>query len=136
MFLLICNVNFLFFSFFLSFFFFQFKTIFPFPIAFCSCKKLIPLLFISSLLVLEGHNEVSPEPSLQAEQARLPPPFFIREVFQPSCRFNGLPLNLLQELGIFLVLGSPRPGLSTPTFLMERRNSVIGDKLYFKSVMI
>jgi len=41
-------------------------------------KKLLPLLLKSSLHVLEGHNEVSPEPSLlQAKQAQLPQPLFI-----------------------------------------------------------
>ena len=35
--------------------------------------------------VLEGHNEVSPQPSLpQAEQAQFPQPLFIGEVLQPS----------------------------------------------------
>ena len=55
----------------------------PFPLV-LSLFNLInshsPLLFICSLQVLEGHNEVSPEPSLlQAKQAQFPQPFLIGE---------------------------------------------------------
>ena len=42
----------------------QFKTIPPCPITVHSHKQPFPLLFIRSLQVPEGHNEVSPEPSL------------------------------------------------------------------------
>uniref|UniRef100_A0A8C9F9F6 C2 domain-containing protein n=1 Tax=Pavo cristatus TaxID=9049 RepID=A0A8C9F9F6_PAVCR len=46
-----------------------------------------PLLFVGSLQVLQGHNEVSPQPSLlQAKQAQFPQPFFIGEVLvSKSC---------------------------------------------------
>ena len=44
----------------------QFKTIPPCPITIHPRKQPFPLLFIHSLQVLEGHNEVSPEPSLSA----------------------------------------------------------------------
>jgi len=61
---------------------FQFKTISPFPTTIR--PSLCPLL-INSLQVLEGHTEVSPEPSLlQAEPARLPQPFFTGELLSPS----------------------------------------------------
>ena len=63
----------------------QFKTIPPCPITIHSCKQPFPLLFIHSLQVLEGHNEVSLEPSLlQAKESQFPQPFFIGEVLQPS----------------------------------------------------
>jgi len=48
---------------------------------------------------MEGHSEVSPEPSLlQADQAQFPQPFAIGEVLQPSDHLSGPPLDLLQEL--------------------------------------
>ena len=48
-------------------------------------------LLVSSLQVLEGHNEVSSKPSLlQAKQAQLPQPFFIGEVLQPFHHLCGL----------------------------------------------
>ena len=42
----------------------QFKTIPPCLITIHPCKQPLPFLFICSLQVLEGHNEVSLEPSL------------------------------------------------------------------------
>jgi len=51
----------------------QFKTIPPCPITIHPRKQPFSLLFICSLQVLEGYNEVSPEPSLfQAKQAQFP----------------------------------------------------------------
>ena len=51
----------------------------------CLSLKPFPLLFICSLQVLEGHNEVSLDPSLlQAKQAQFPQHFFIDEMLQPS----------------------------------------------------
>ena len=62
---------------------FQFKTIPSCPVAIHPPKQLHPFLFVRSLQILEGHNEVSPEPSLlQAEQAQFPQAFFIGEVLQ------------------------------------------------------
>ena len=59
----------------------QFKTIPPCPTTIHPHKQPFPLLFIRSLQVLEGHNEVSPEPSLlQAKPAQFPQPFLIGEV--------------------------------------------------------
>jgi len=49
------------------------------------CKKVVYLLLVSSLQVLEGLSEVSPEPSLlQIEQAQLPQHIFIGEVLHLS----------------------------------------------------
>ena len=43
---------------------------------------------------VEGHNEVSLEPSvLQAKQVQFPQPFFTGEVFQPSVRENSYLLS-------------------------------------------
>ena len=62
--------------------------------------------------ILEGHNEVSPEPSLlQAKQAQFAQPFFLGEVFQSSDHLSGTPLDPLQELRVFFVLRAP--GLDT-----------------------
>jgi len=61
---------------------------------------------VSMLQVLEGHSEVSSEPSLlQAKQAQLPQPFLIGEALQPSHHLSGPPLVLLQQLCVSLVLG-------------------------------
>ena len=58
---------------------------------------------------VEGHNEVSLEPSvLQAKQVQFPQPFFIRELLQPSDHLSGSPLDSFQELCIFLVFGDSR----------------------------
>jgi len=69
----------------------QFKTTPPCPITIHPHKQPFPLLFIRSLQVLEGHSEVSPEPSLlQAKQARFPQPFLIGELLQPSEHLSEL----------------------------------------------
>ena len=44
---------------------------------------------------------------LQAEQAQLPQPVFVEEVLQPSDHLCGPPLDPLQQLHIFPVLGAP-----------------------------
>ena len=47
---------------------------------------------------VEGHNEVSLEPSvLQAKQVQFPQPSLIGEVLQPPDHLNGPPLDPLQE---------------------------------------
>ena len=62
-------------------------------------KELTPLLFVGSLQVLKGCNEVTLQPSfLQAEQAQLPQPVFVGEVLQPSDHLCGPPLDPLQQL--------------------------------------
>ena len=58
-------------------------------------------MLVSFLQVLKGYSKVSPEPFLlQAKQAQLPQPFFIKEVLQPSGHLHGPPLDLLQELQV------------------------------------
>ena len=77
----------------------QFKTIPPCPITIHLHKQLFPLLFIHSLQVLEGHDEVSLQRSLlQAKQAQFPQPFLIGEVLQPSDHMSGPSLDLFQGL--------------------------------------
>jgi len=72
------------------------------------CKKLVPLLLVSSLQVLESCNDVSPQPSLlQAEQAQILQLFFTGEVLHPSDVPHGPPLVPLQQLYVFLVLEAP-----------------------------
>ena len=47
------------------------------------------------------------EPSLlQTERAQTPQPFFTGEVLQPSDHLHGPPLEPLQQLHVFLVLGA------------------------------
>ncbi|KAK4818441.1 hypothetical protein QYF61_013128 [Mycteria americana] len=67
-------------------------------------KPLPLVLWQQALLkVLKGHNKVSLEPSLlQAEQPQLSQTFFIGEVLQPSDHFRGPPLDLLQQVHVFL----------------------------------
>ena len=50
-------------------------------------------------------------PNLQADQAQIPQLVFIGKVLQPFSYLCGLPLDLLQQLHIFPVLGAP--GLDT-----------------------
>ena len=58
---------------------------------------------LSSIEILEDHNEVYPQPSLlQTEQAQMPHPVFVGEVLQPSDLY-GPPLAPLEKLHIFLV---------------------------------
>jgi len=101
----------------------QFKTIPPCPITIYPQKQPFPLLFIRSLQVLEGRNEVSPEPSLlQAKQAQFPQPFLIGEVPQPS---DGMRIDLFVFLSrwsvcnpavnsilLLLATSSPVPSLN------------------------
>ena len=52
--------------------------------------------------------EFSQEPSLlQAKQAQFPQPFLIGEVLQPSDHLSSPPLDPLQQLCVFIVLGAP-----------------------------
>ena len=77
----------------------QLHTISPRPAVICPFQELPPLLFGGSLEVLEGCNEVTPQPSLlQAQQAQLPQPVFVGEVLQPSVH-----LCLTQLLAVGLV---------------------------------
>ena len=80
----------------------------------------------TSLQVLEGHDEVSPEPSLfQAKQAKFPQPFLIGEVLQPSDHLSGPPLDPLQELHVLPVLGAP--GLDTVLQMGPHKSRVEGE---------
>ena len=73
----------------------QFKTIPPCAITIHPRKQPFPFLFICSLQVLEGHNEVSLEPFLlQAKQTQFPQPFLIGEVLQPSDKRNKRTLRI------------------------------------------
>lgn len=55
--------------------------------------------------MLEDHSDVIPESShFQAKQTQLSQLFFTREVLQPSEHIHSPPLELLQQLHIFLVL--------------------------------
>ena len=74
------------------------------------------ILLISSILVLEGGNEVSLEPCFgQSKQAQLPQPFFIGEVLQPFDHLHGpAPTALLLSC-----TGGPRPGCSTPGGVLQ-----------------
>ena len=49
----------------------------------------------------------SPCSLLQTEQAQLPQPVFVGEVLQPPDHLSGPPLDSLQQLPVFLVLGAP-----------------------------
>ena len=61
---------------------------------------------MSPLYILTVCCAVSLEPSLlQAEQAQLSQPFFVGEVLQPSDYLCVPPLDLLQQLHLFLLRG-------------------------------
>ena len=65
--------------------FLYFKVFPPCSITIRLSEKSLPFLLISSTQLLEGHNEVSLEPSLlQAKEDQICQPFIIREVLQPS----------------------------------------------------
>ena len=82
------------------------KTIPPCPTVIHPHKQLVPLLFICSLQVLKGHNEVSPVSSLfQAKQAQLPQPFLLGEVLQPSDHLSGLLWTCSKSSMSFMYLG-------------------------------
>ncbi|KAK4816180.1 hypothetical protein QYF61_012470 [Mycteria americana] len=56
------------------------------------------------------HHSLGPaiQPVLYpAEQPQLSQPLFIGEVFQPSDNFHGPPLDLLQQVHVYFVLGTP-----------------------------
>jgi len=67
------------------------------------------------------------EPSLlQAEQSQFSQPLFTGEVFHPSDRLCGPPLDPLQQVHVLLVLGAPEldTGLQvrSPQSGVERQN--------------
>jgi len=64
---------------------------------------------VCPLQVREGCNKVFPEPSLLwAEQPPLFHPFLLGEVLQPFDHFCGPPLDPLQQVHVFPVLGAPK----------------------------
>ena len=104
----------------------QLKTIPPCPLTINSRQQSFPILLIRSLQVLQGHSEVSPEPSLlQAKQARFPQAFFLAEVLQPSDHLCGPPLDPLYQLHVLLVLATP--GLDPVLRVGPHRSQVEGD---------
>ena len=72
----------------------SFKAIPACPVTICLCKKMVPLLLVSSFPALEGCNEVSPEPSLlQTKQVQFPQTFFIGEELHTSDYLQVSPVN-------------------------------------------
>ena len=66
------------------------------------------MFLVGPLQVVEGCYKVSPQPCLlQAEQPQLSPPVLIGELIQPSDHFHGPPLDVLQQLHVFLMLRAP-----------------------------
>ena len=89
-------------------------------------KQSLPLLFVCFFQMLEGHCEVSAEPSLQqAKQAQFFQRFSVGEVLWPSDHLSGPPLDPLQELHVFLVLGVP--GLDAVFWMGPHKSQVEGD---------
>ena len=87
-------------------------------------KELPPLLLVGSPSVLEGCNEVTPQPSLlQAVQAQLPRPAFVGEVLQPSAHLRGppLPLKSCQLCAAPMPLRTVSPGIP-PSSSSSRQN--------------
>jgi len=85
-----------------------FKAIAPCPIATSPAENIFRIFPIGPLQVLKGCYKVSPQPSLlQAKQPQLSQPFLITEVLQLSDHLCGPPLDLLQQLRVLLVLGTP-----------------------------
>ena len=70
---------------------------------YCLIKNLTP---VGPFYVLGGRNKVSPEPTLQVEQAQCLKPFFIGEVLQPFDHLHSPLLDTVQKLHAFLVLGA------------------------------
>lgn len=97
---------------------FQFKAILPYPALFRQCKNLVSLLHLSSPQVVEDcvppelQNFLFSRPKTTSSLSL----YLIREVLQPSVPpfDHGPPFDLLQQLHIFIELGSPRPIYSTP----------------------
>ncbi|XP_075596540.1 protein shortage in chiasmata 1 ortholog [Balearica regulorum gibbericeps] len=74
--------------------------------------------------VLEGCYKVSPEPSLlQAEQPQLSQPVFTGEVLQPSDHLHVPPLGSLQQVHVFLVLGTPELDAVLQILIITRMDS-------------
>jgi len=75
----------------------------PLVLSLHALVKCPPPALAGPLQVLEGSSEVSLKPSLpQPEQPQLSQPVLTGEVLQPSDHFGGPPLDLLQQLHVFL----------------------------------
>ena len=71
-------------------------------------KKSLSSFLVGLLQGLEGCYKVSPQSSLlQTEQPQLSQPVLRGEVFQPSDRFCGPPLDSLQQVHVYPVLRVP-----------------------------
>ena len=68
-------------------------------------KKSLSLVFLSSLQVLEGHNDVTPESSPDWKSPT--PSVLVEEVIQLSDVLHGPHREVLQQLHIFLLLEAP-----------------------------
>jgi len=89
---------------------------------FSSCKP------VSFLQLLEGHSEVTPEPSLlKAEQFQFPQPFFTGEVLQLSDYLHGHPLDSLQQLHLHIIPVLGAPGLDIVLQMGPHKGRVEGD---------
>jgi len=83
---------------------FQFTGFPPCPITTPPCEKPLSILPVAPS---GTGTKVTPEPSLlQAEQPQLSQPFLTGEVLQPSDHLRGPPLDPLQHIHVFLMLGA------------------------------
>jgi len=95
----------------------------PCPITIRLCKKLVPVWLVSSLQVLEGHNEISPEPFLlQAKQAFFSSDFLYRRnapsLWSSLEPFSGPSPKAQYHSGT----GGPSLGHSSPTKALQRQS--------------
>jgi len=68
-------------------------------------------LCFSHLRYLNINQITSQSSFLQAEQTQITQPFLIQEMLQALYHHHrGPPLDSLQEIPVFFVLGSPEPG--------------------------
>lgn len=70
-------------------------------------KKSVSVFFASPLWVLKSCNTVSLKPSFPQAEPQLSQPVLIGEVFQATDCSCGPPLDLYQQVHIFLILKSP-----------------------------
>jgi len=97
------------------------------PVAGHHCKESGPVLLTPTLQIFRGISKVPSQPSLlQAKQAQLPQPLLIGEMFQSPHHPRSPPLDSLQQLLIFLELGSP--ALDTALQMGPHQGSVEGEE--------
>jgi len=81
---------------------------YSFPITTLPDEESLFIFPVGTMDVLEGHKEVPLELSLlHTEQPQFPQPVPVGEVLQPSDHLCGPPLDLLQQLHVLPVLGTP-----------------------------